>query len=89
MYVITFIKLVKKKPQHKNENARVPREIVLCIGGWSSTPTGPCRHIETYNYIQQTWRSHSIQVPFSRAHHGLEVIGDKVYNIHDKFFFFS
>lgn len=66
------------QPGLEVENNRIPRQILLCIGGWASIPSGPCRFIETFNPTTNRWIIKNFSLPYCRAYHGLEVIEDKV-----------
>ncbi|CAJ0957606.1 unnamed protein product, partial [Mesorhabditis belari] len=58
--------------------ARVPRSILLSLGGWS--PTGPTNVIETWNERSKQW----IPAPVTmleqhRAYHGLVLVGSQLF----------
>jgi hypothetical protein len=63
------------------EESRIPREIILTVGGWASlVPGGPCTIVEAFNPFQNKWTMLNIQLPSNRAYHGIQVIKNKVIN---------
>ena len=63
-------------PEVPEEAYRVPKEIILSIGGWDSI--GPCNSLEVFNSIEGAWKTLDLKLPFKSAYHGIGVIDSKV-----------
>jgi len=60
------------------EEPRIPRQVVLVMGGWAAAPPGPTDQVEVFNYITSSWRTHKLKLPVKRAYHGLILRGSQV-----------
>ena len=78
MYVTMVFITAVKKAVYTREEDRVPREILIAMGGWSSQGLGPCKLIEAYDCLNAKWVSQHFQLPESKAYHGIQIIKDKV-----------
>lgn len=63
------------------DKARIPNEIVLCMGGWEQSE-GPSFDIDSYNIREREWTKISkLRAWTRRAYHSLEVLDSQVFVI--------
>ena len=61
------------------EPHRIPREMVVTLGGWATNPPGPCKFSEAFDFLADEWTVlDDMELPSNRAYHGLEIVGNKV-----------
>ena len=60
--------------------SRKPPAVLISLGGWASAPS---KKMEVFNCLSETWfqAPDHIKLPVPMAHHGMEVINNKVYTI--------
>ena len=58
------------------EVRRIPREIIICTGGWNNS--GPCKSLEVFDSIEGAWKTLNLELPFDKAYHGIGLIDSKV-----------
>ena len=81
LYVLCILARKKLKVVVE-EPPRIPREMVITLGGWSDNPPGPCKYSEAFDYLADKWTVlDDIQLPSNRAYHGLEIVDKKVIRI--------
>jgi kelch-like protein 10 len=72
----------KKHRTYVEEPDRIPREMLVTMGGWTGNPPGPCTLLEAYNYLANNWMVlEDLELPHKSAYHGLELIDNKVYMV--------